>query len=161
LSLNRENALFDVLTNCDSPYPGFGQLLHDSQGAESELRRDAAVARMQLRETFNAHLNTSLESLSELDRIVADMWNNGWDPKKGNVNLFARDFGLILVESLIALLGGRLIFRSGNIVTHCSIFWKDAAVEAFPFHKALKCLLLDQHGDSMAYFAKGLAHLVK
>jgi len=53
--------------------------------------------------------------------------------------------------------GGRLIFRSSEDVVdvHNSIFWP--GVEAFPFHKAFKCLT-EIDGESMAYFVRGVGH---
>jgi hypothetical protein len=78
----------------------------------------------------------------------------------GDLNLFTRDFGLLLLEATLDLLGGRPIFRSPgqDIYVHNSIFWP--GVEAFPFHKAFKCLT-EADGESMAYFVRGVAHELK
>ena len=79
------------------------------------------------------------------------------DPHVGNLNLFTRDFGLLLTEATLDLLGGRLVFRlpGDEIYVHNSIFWP--GVEAFPFHKAFKCLT-ESDGESMAYFVRGVGH---
>ena len=91
----------------------------------------------------------------ELDDIIGKMWETGWDPRVGDLNLFTRDFGLLLIEATLDLLGGRPIFRSPgqDIYVHNSIFWP--GVEAFPFHKAFTCLT-QTDGESMAYFVRGV-----
>jgi hypothetical protein len=92
-----------------------------------------------------------------LDGIIERMWETGWDPRVGDLNLFTRTFGLLLIEATLDLLGGRPIFRSpgDDIYVHNSIFWP--GVEAFPFHKAFKCLT-ESDGESMAYFVRGVGH---
>jgi hypothetical protein len=65
--------------------------------------------------------------------------------------------GVSEVEATLQLLGGRLVFRSlgDDIYVHNSIFWP--GVEAFPSHKAFKCLT-ESDGESMAYFVRGVGH---
>jgi hypothetical protein len=62
------------------------------------------------------------------------------------------------VKATLDLLGGRLIFRSpedDDVSVHNSILWP--GVEAFPFHKAFKCMT-ESDGESMAYFVRGVGH---
>jgi hypothetical protein len=82
------------------------------------------------------------------------MWATGWDPGVGDLNLFTRDFGLLLLEATLDLLGGRPVFRSPARI-YTSTMWP--GVEAFPFHKAFKCLT-ETDGESMTYFVRGVAH---
>jgi hypothetical protein len=156
LSLSHDHVLFDMLTGGRAPYLRFGPIVENSGRLEEDLHQEAAVTRTQLREAFGAKLDNSSTIPQELDAIVAEMWNTGWDPGKGNVNLFTRDIGLNLVEATLDLLGGLLVFRDEKNFIHCSIFWRDAKIEAFPFHKAVKCLR-NRDGDTMAYFVKGLS----
>jgi hypothetical protein len=161
MSSSHEIPLFDVLTNRSSPYSGFGEILQNSAQLENELHEAAATARHQVQDTFDTKLRTSQETpKEELDAIVRTMWNTGWDPEVGNLNLFTRDFGLIMIEAVLHLVGGKLIFRSARNANHCSVYWDTAAIEAFPFHKAAKCLL-NQDGESMAYFVDSLADRVR
>jgi hypothetical protein len=113
--------------------------------------------RKDVRETFRVKLESSTSIPIELDKIMEKMWATGWDPRVGDLNLFTRDFGLLLLEATLDLLGGRPVFRSPgeDIYVHNSIFWP--GVEAFPFHKAFKCLT-ETDGESMAYFVRGVAH---
>jgi hypothetical protein len=53
-----------------------------------------------------------------------------------------------------------MIFRSATNLLHCSIVWGDQRVEAFPFHKALKCLTHSE-GETMTYFVRGLGALLE
>jgi hypothetical protein len=148
-----------MLTGGRGPYLRFGPIVENAERLEEDFHNEAAVTRAQLRHTFGARLDNSTTIPQELDEIVAEMWNTGWDPEKGNTNLFARDIGLTLVEATLTLLGGLLVFRDETNFIHCSIFWQNAKIEAFPFHKTLKCLR-NRHGDSMAYFVKGLSDQV-
>lgn len=94
----------------------------------------------------------------ELDDILEEMWKTWWDPRVGDLNLFTFDFGLMLFEATLSLLGGKPVLRSpgsDNVYVHTSIVWP--GVEAFPFHKAFKCLTLED-GESMTYFVRGLAY---
>jgi len=159
LSSNPEIAFVDVLTGGTTPYRNFGALLADTVQRERELHDAASTVREQLREAFDVVLEDPQKIPGELDSIVNEMWKTGWNPKSDNINIFARDFGLILIESILALLSGAIIFRSESNDNHCSIFWSVSRIEAFPFHKTLKCLL-EEDGNSMAYFVKGLTHHV-
>jgi hypothetical protein len=100
-----------MLTGGQAPYLRLGHIVENSGRLEEDLHHEAAVARTQLRQTFSAKLDNSSTIPQELDAIVAEMWNTGWNPEKGNVNLFARDFGLNIVEATLDLLGGLLVFK--------------------------------------------------
>jgi hypothetical protein len=140
-----------------TPYRGFGGVIQDSSELERQLHADAAQVRKEVRETFRAKLDNAPSVPKELDNIIEKMWETGWDPRVGDLGLFNATFGLLLIEATLDLLGGRLIFRSpGDVVdVHNSIFWP--GVEAFPFHKAFKCLT-ETDGESMAYFVRGVGH---
>jgi hypothetical protein len=153
---------FDLLSGKATrpPYRGFGDVIEDSRELERKLRADAAQVRKDVREIFHAKLETATSTPKELDDIVARMWETGWDPNVGNLGLFNASFGLLLTEATLDLLGGTLIFRSpgDDVDIHNSILWP--GVEAFPFHKAFKCLT-QSDGESMAYFVRGVGHELK
>jgi hypothetical protein len=140
-----------------APYPGFGGVVQDSGELERQLHVDAARVREEVRRVFRAELASSTSIPKDLDDIIERMWKTGWDPRAGDLNLFTHDFGLLLIEATLDLLGGRPIFRSlgDDVYIHNSIFWP--GVEAFPFHKAFKCLT-ETDGESMAYFVRGVGH---
>lgn len=140
-----------------TPYRGFGGVVQDSSELEKQLHVDAGQVRKEVRETFRVKLESSTSIPKELDDIIERMWDTGWDPRVGDLGLFNATFGLLLFEAMFDLLGGRPIFRSpGEVVdVHNSIFWP--GVEAFPFHKAFKCLT-ETDGESMAYFVRGVGH---
>jgi hypothetical protein len=149
---------FDMFSGkATTPYRGFGDVIRDASEIELKLHADAAQVRTDVRKTFHARLESSTSIPKELDDIIERMWETGWDPRVGDLNLFTRDFGLLLFEATLDLLGGRPIFRSPgqDIYVHNSIFWP--GVEVFPFHKAFKCLT-EADGESMAYFVRGVAH---
>lgn len=138
-----------------APYRGFGDVVRESSDLESQLHAGAAQVRKDVRKTFGAKLESSTSIPKELDDTIEKMWETGWDPRVGNLGLFNATFGLLLIEATHDLLGGRLIFRSpgDDVDIHNSIFWP--GVEAFPFHKAFKCLT-ESDGESMACFVPGV-----
>jgi hypothetical protein len=148
---------FDMFSGvATAPYHGFGGVVQDSDGLERLLHAEAAQVRKDVQKTFRAKLETSASIPKELDGVIEKMWETGWDPRVGNLNLFTRTFGLLLFETTLDLLGGKPIFRSpgdDNVYVHNSIFWP--GVEAFPFHKAFKCLT-ESDGESMSYFVRGV-----
>jgi hypothetical protein len=153
---------FDLLSGkvTRPPFRGLGDVIEDSLELEKKLHADAAQVRKDVREIFHAKLETSTSIPKELDDIVARMWETGWDPDVGNLGFFTASFGLLLTEATLDLLGGRLIFRlpGDDVDIHNSILWP--GVEAFPFHKAFKCLT-QADGESMAYFVRGVGHELK
>jgi hypothetical protein len=149
---------FDMLVGKGTaPSRHFGDVIQDSRELEKKLHADAAQVRKEVQETFRVKLQTSSTIPQELDDIIARMWETGWDPRVRNLELFTHDFGLLLIEATLDLLGGRPIFRSpdDDLYVHNSILWP--GVEAFPFHKAFKCLT-QTDGESMAYFVRGISH---
>ena len=141
-----------------APYRGFGGVIPDSRDLERDLHIEIDEVLREVRKTFGAKLRNSSTTPHELDRIVERMWQTGWDPRVGDLNLFTRSFGLLLIKATLDLLGGSLVFRhpgKDNVYVHNSIFWP--GVEAFPFHKAFKCLT-ETDGESMSYFVRGVGH---
>ena len=148
---------FDLLVGRSAPFHGFGEVVRDPRRIEVEFLKNVDQVRRQIRDTFGVRLEESSSIPEELDGIIRELWQTGWDPRVGNLQLFTRDFGLLLTEATLDLLKGTLIPRSASNLIHWSIFWGTERVEAFPFHKALKCLThLD--GETMTYFVRGLGH---
>ena len=155
MSSHNEIMDFDLFVGGTEPLLAFGEVIRNSEKLEREFHKDADQVREQIRKTFGAKLDDSRTTPKELDDIARELWETGWDPEVGNVALFTRDLGLLLTEATLDLLGGKLIFRSATNLMHWSIFWPDQRVEAFPFHKALKCLTHSE-GETMTYFVHGL-----
>jgi hypothetical protein len=131
---------FDMFCGKVAPYHGFGGVIHDAGEFERQLHAEAAQVRMDVQKTFRAKLNSYASIPKELDGLIEKMW----------------EIGLLLFEATLDVLGGKPIFRppgKGNVYVHNSIFWP--GVEAFPFHKAFKCLT-ESDGESMAYFVRGV-----
>lgn len=142
------------------PYPGFGGVIERPGPLLEELRSDAASVREDLRKIFHVAFENPASTTQELDRIIEDMWETGWDPQVNDLNLFTREFGLLLFDATLDLLGGSATFRDpgeGKVYVHTSIFWP--GVEAFPFHKAFKCMT-QSDGESMAHFIRGVANVL-
>lgn len=150
---------FDSVRGQSAPFDGFGRALPDSFELENCFQMESEGAKHRLEMGFQIKLERAREIPDQLDKITATMWNSGWDPQGGNVNLFTRDFGFVLTKSILVLLGGVLIFRSTEDVSHLSILWASSKFEAFPFHKVQKCLHR-RTGETMASFMDGIAKQV-
>jgi hypothetical protein len=115
---SHEFPAFDVLTGRKEPYLGFGEILRNCAQAEREFNEAAASVQIQIQNTFDVKLDDARKIPEELDAIARSMWDSGWDPQIGKIDLFIRDFGLTLAEAIIELLGGRLVLRSVKSVSH-------------------------------------------
>ena len=151
---------FDLLVGKTAPFLGFGEVIPDATQIEWQFHKSANQIRRQVRNVFGVRLDSASTTPKELDDIVQELHESGWSSKTGNVELFTCDLGLLLAEATLELLGGRLIFRSPSNVVHCSIFYADQGVEAFPFHKALKCLT-QEDGETMTFFVIGLGQVLQ
>jgi hypothetical protein len=151
--------LFDVLTGDAAPYAGFGPILADSTERDVTVGKLEAEALVSVREVFAIAAASPRELIGALEHSIAEMWETGWNPRVGNVSLFATDFGLILTGCIRNLLGGKLVFRSESNLIHLSLWWPERTLEAFPFHKMHK-RLTSRDGESISFFARGLEDLL-
>jgi hypothetical protein len=144
-----EAVLFDALKG-DGPTTLFGPVLdgHSFLVASKRLQTMAAVARSRIAGTFGTELATLREAAETLDGIVSEMWDTGWSPKGGDINLFTRDFGSVLAAALLELPGAIPVFRSKRMLDHMSVWFPGQCLEVFPFHKTVKCLR-EKQGESM------------
>jgi hypothetical protein len=151
---------FDLLSEQDAPYSGFGDPLPESPERLQVLLAATEDARRRITKTFAHELDIPSSVPQQLDTIIAQMWAHGWSPAKGNINLFATDFGLLLTSVLLTNYHGSPIFRSEDNLSHFSIWWPSCKLEIFPFHHMVKCLS-HREANSVASFAKGLAAMVR
>lgn len=157
---NLEIPPFDVLTSQERPFPGFGPTGGSSQDVGGSFAEVVRQAQGRISDVFNISTERGRSLVATLDPVIRDMWSQGWNPEVGDLNLFTRDFGALLMDSLIHELDGRPVFRSNRDLSHASVFWMNAKVEAFPFHKTVKCLTTI-HGESLLQFYDGIGHLLR
>lgn len=148
---------FDTLTGGAGPYLGFGEPLNSDDTASARFAEVLLQAKTRVEDVFQQPLGSAnpSEVVEFIDKLVARMWSEGWSPRQGDVNLFVRDFGVLASDALRRGFGGRLVLRSPTDLSHASIWWHSARLEAFPFHKMLKCLSRAE-GDSLAAFFRGI-----
>lgn len=158
--LYREIPLFDVLRGEPSPYRGFGAPFPQSGEVAGYFQDVLHQARERIADGFGVSLGGSPEEIaSALEDLVAAMWAEGWSPDAGDVNLFARDIGVLLTNAVRAGLGGVLLLRSLSDLSHASLWWSQSRIEAFPFHKAYK-RLLRRDGESLTFFLSALGKML-
>jgi hypothetical protein len=157
---NHNVPLFDLLKGQNSPYEGFGDVLPDQVENKELIDRLTSEAAERIKEGFGIELSDTNQAVTEIENTIAEMWQEGWNPDEGNVNLFATDFGLVLVELIQQLYAGKTVFRSTSELNHLSIWWSEKGVEVFPFHKAYKRLTLES-GENLSSFVQGLKHILE
>lgn len=151
--------LFDFLSGYSAPFGGFGTPLEQSPEKMHRFHTEAKEAKKRLVVGFQKQLS-DLESVTkELESIASEMWMQGWDPNKDAINLFTTDFGLVLTSSIVESLGGVIIFRQEEDISHLSIWWQHKHAEAFPFHKIYKRLFKSE-GESISFFVDRLRVLL-
>ncbi len=150
--------LFDVLKGGSAPFTGFGPLIPQDLVAP---RFEAVVsqARDRMRDVFELKVGEGFRTVEGLEGVIESMWLQGWDPEKADFDLFARDFGTVLAETILADLGGELSFRSEVDLSHASVWWAPRRVEVFPYHKIAK-RLLRQDGEDLRYFWRSLSKVI-
>jgi hypothetical protein len=150
---------FDVLTGQQAPYSGFGEtiVLHSELPSRYLQTVDQAVVRMS--EVFRINCRAGRETVIAIEDAISQMWAESWNPQKANINLFTTDFGCVLIDALKSMLPGCLVLRSETDLSHTSLWWAKAKVEAFPFHKTYK-RFLKRDGESLTFFAERLVSLV-
>lgn len=152
---NLEVPPFDMLTHQDHPFSGFGETTAYENTLPLEFSTTARTATQNVVDTFGLEPALGFDFIKSLDEIVDEMWQEGWDPHKANINLFTRDFGCLVTVSILNELSGTLVLRSKPILDHASIWWKDKSLEVFPFHVTFKRLLY-RDGNTLHFFARAV-----
>ena len=153
--LRLNDVSFDLLTGQASPFTGFGERCDAS--ARFAVLSARAIGRFD--EMFGVKAEDVDEIASQLDRIIVEMWNEGWDPDTGNIDLFTTDFGALLANSIAKDFEGTPVFRSVTDLTHMSVWWPVERIEAFPFHKVFK-RLCSREGEGLSFYVQALSRLV-
>lgn len=153
--LPRDLALLDSFSGGEGPSTDFGAALPDKQG-ESAFEEVAAQARARFQEVFGHDPSAA----SDLETTISEMWREGWSPGDGELDLFVRDFGTLLVSMLRTLAPSRIVLRSQTDLSHASLWFPQHAFEVFPFHKVYK-RLTRRDGESLSYFHSALAERLR
>jgi hypothetical protein len=149
--MNQIELLMDALQGEDTPTEIFGSTLQGDEAivARTNLSALAHLARRNFEEMFGIRIGPDDSGIAALDRVIKEMWHDGWTAEDGNLDLFASHFGALLADALVALAGTVTVFRSASNLNHFSVWLPKKRIEYFPFHKACKCLSYSE-GESMA-----------
>lgn len=146
---------FDLLTGQKSPYEGFGPIMDKDKLPRDRFFEVLEESRSRVTEIFNVTLTEGRNAVMILEDIITQMWEQGWDPATNDINLFTRDFGILLAHSIHKTLNGKFMFRSDVDLSHMSLYWKSKTIEAFPFHKTFKRMSF-RDGESLIFFFDSL-----
>ena len=150
---------FDSLTDQAAPHEGFGDILSCRDITERKFIEGVAEAANRISEVFDVRIGTRLGNVRELDRLIDDMWFEGWTPNDDAINVFATDFGSVLTHLIREAFGGELVFRSDSDLSHLSCWWESERIEVFPFHKTYK-RLSSREGESLVFFVSRVKQLL-
>lgn len=145
---------FEALTQGTCPYSGLGPLVSDAEATQN-FSPVVASAFARLSETFGVSLHPDRNGVATLEDLVNRIWDEGWDPESGDVNLFVRDLGSVFMFILQAMTAGEAVFRSKTDLSHASLWWPKKRLEIFPFHKMYR-RLTDRDGESLVFFVDSL-----
>ena len=96
--LYHDEILFDLIRG-EEPTAIYGDILLDDDEANLNLTHMKKVADHRFREMFLQGRDEL--SIMILEKTLEKMWNEGWNPEKGNINLFATGFGTILTSLMV------------------------------------------------------------
>lgn len=150
---------FDALSGSKEPFEGFGPAL-PSVGAERAFRVVVSQARERVKSVFNEDIGPDRRGVETVEQVVVTMWQEGWNPEAGDLDLFARDFGALVTDSILSEVGGTLVFRSQTDLSHTSLWWPAQQFEVFPFHRAAK-RLVRQEGEGLLYLFDSVCRKVR
>jgi len=156
--LSPNEPVFDALRGQTAPCEDFGPVL-PKRDVEKRFMAVVDQARARFADVFGHTFSLSEEGIEQLELVVQEMWSSGWDPTKGDVDLFSTDFGSMLAVSIQHLLGGEFAFRSSTDLTHSSIWFEECRLETFPFHRIFK-RLTHEHGESLTYYFRSLKNTI-
>src|SRR5690606_34787898 len=131
---------FDTLKGDDSPFRGFGEpTIYDSHGP-SAYEGALETAKASAREYFGIGFQEPSNVIAAIEEAISSMWQTGWDPQTGRVDLFVWHFGILVAEALRIKYRGSFVIRDEQDYLRASLWWPEQEVEAFPFHKTYKRL---------------------
>lgn len=153
---------FDALKGDSHPTEICGPVLtgseHDS--ALSNFNTMTEQARAAVQEHLKVSISSGINSVESIDRIIVDIWNTGWNPEDGNLNLFVLHFGSLLASAMLKVPGTQPVFRSTTNANHFSVLHSKSGMEYFPFHKLTKCLT-ESTGESASQMLNDLINKEK
>jgi hypothetical protein len=158
--LSHNKQLFDLLNGEEEPIDVYGDIKIDEIDLNNVFGGIINEAKERFNDMFNEKNERNFISIKNLESVIKQMWNEGWDPENGNINLFITDFGAIFADLIKKELCGKFVFRSKEDLNHLSIWWGDKKIEFFPFHKIYK-RLSNNDGESLVYSFKQLKKILK
>jgi hypothetical protein len=155
---SHDNPVFDALRGGSSPCADFGPRL-EGESVLQNFETVASEAKSRVASIFGVEVDYGDCAAEALEGIVREMWETGWDPTKGSIDLFSTDLGCLLTKSVQQQLGGEVVFRSSRDLSHASIWFPHQRVEVFPFHRVFK-RLKSQDGESLVYFLRSVSAML-
>ena len=149
-----------MLSGDNSPFTGFGVPAAADEIQWQKFSETVKTIKDWIKEGFAIECDDSFATVHAIEALIAQMWDEEWEPSLGDVNLFLTSFGVIITNAILKTLGGTLVMRSPTHADHASIWWPDLKIEAFPFHTVGK-RLWNRDGVSIAFTCDSIAKLIQ
>lgn len=94
-------------------------------------------------------LDYSEDSVEELDRLAAQLWPEPIEEEE-TLDAIVANWGAYLGQAIIENMGGEWTFRQD--LDHASVHFPRTGMEAFPFHKVRKRLVLGTRESMMDFY---------
>jgi hypothetical protein len=105
----------------------------------AELSDEMVTGVMAVFDDAGVLLDYSEDSVEELDRLAAQLWPEPLEEEE-TLDALVSNWGAYLGQAIIENLGGEWTFRQD--LEHASVHFPRTGMEAFPFHKVRKRLVL-------------------
>jgi hypothetical protein len=115
----------------------------------ADLSDEMVTSVMALFDDAGIDMDYSEESIDELDRLAAQLWPEPMEEEEA-LDAIVANWGAYLGQSLLENLGGQWTFRKD--LEHASVHFPRTGMEAYPFHKVRKRLVLGGAESLMDFY---------
>lgn len=146
--------MVDCLTGDSAPTSRLGGLLigEPYQVAFMNLIELATTSQVELSERHPYPLAFDQYGMAALDRISADMWQNGWSAQSPDFPFYVKAMGSVLACTMLQFGNSFIAFRSKDQFNNFSVYVERSKSEFFPFHKVTKLLTTPRSGTVIEYY---------
>ena len=115
----------------------------------ADLTDEMITSVMALFDDAGIDMDFSEESIDELDRLAAQLWPEPIAEEE-TLDAVVANWGAYLGQAIIENLGGEWTFRRD--LDHASVHFPRTGMEAFPFHKVRKRLVLGAQESMLDFY---------
>jgi hypothetical protein len=147
----------DCLRGSNAPTSKLGPLLIDYSQAFGNLVELAASSAVELGERHGYPIEFDQYGVAALDRIIADLWRDGWTFQSPLFDAYVKAIGSVLACTILKYGNSIIAFRAKDNFNNFSVYVSTSQTEYFPFHRANKSLATPNSGTVSDYYTAFIA----